>query len=50
MNFFEKRKIRKQLKAVLHQANTLRCSREDVMNAGELSFLDEHVQRARHAY
>lgn len=50
MNVFKKRAIRKQLKALLHHAKTLRCSREDVMNAGELSFLDEHVQKAREAY
>ncbi|HNX34755.1 MAG TPA: signal peptidase I [Kiritimatiellia bacterium] len=50
MNFFAKRKIRKQLKAVLHHAQTLRSSREDVMNAGELAFLDEHVRQAQAAY
>jgi signal peptidase I len=50
MNVFKKRAIRKQLKALLHHAKTLRCSREDVMNEGELSFLDEHVQKARAAY
>ncbi len=50
MNFFEKRKIRKQLKTLLHHAKTLRCSREDVMNTGELSFLNEHLERAQAAY
>ena len=50
MNFFEKRKIRKQLKAVLHHAKTLRSSREDIMRAEELAFLDEHLQRAQAAY
>ena len=50
MNFFEKRKISKQLKTLLHHARTLRCSREDLMNEGELTYLDEHVQRAREAY
>ena len=50
MNFFEKRKIRKQLKSLLHHARTLRASREDVMNAGELAFLDEHYQSAHAAY
>ena len=50
MNFFAKRKIRKQLKALLHHANTLRCSREDLMNVGERSFLEEHVRRAQEAY
>ena len=50
MNFFEKRKIRKQLKTVLHHARTLRCSREDIMNDGERAYLDEHIARAREAY
>jgi signal peptidase I len=50
MNFFEKRKIRKQLKALLHHARTLKASREDLMNAGELSMLDEHVRRAQDAH
>jgi signal peptidase I len=50
MNFFAKRKIRKLLKAVLHHAKTLRCSREDIMSADDLSYLDEHMQRAQAAY
>ncbi len=50
MNFFETRKIRKQLKSLLHHARTLRCSREDVMNVGELAFLGEHVSQAAGAY
>jgi len=50
VNVFEKRKLRKQLKTLLHHARTLRCSREDIMNAGELAFLDEHVKRAEEAY
>lgn len=49
MVFFEKRKLKKQLKTLLHHALTLRCSREDVMNAGELAYLDEHRQRAKDA-
>ena len=48
MNFFNK--TRKQLKAVLHHARTLRCSREDVMNAAELAFLNECIDKARAAY
>lgn len=48
MNFFDK--TRKQLKALLHHARTLRCSREDVMNAAELAFLNEHIDKARAAY
>jgi signal peptidase I len=50
VNFFENRKTRKQLKTLLHHARTLRCSRGDVMNTGELAFLDEHVAKARAAY
>ena len=49
MKFLERRKIRKQLKALFHHARTLRCSREDVLNAGELAFLDEHVEKAQAA-
>ncbi len=49
MSFFQKRRIRKQLKSLLHHARTLRASREDVMNAGELAFLDEHYQKALEA-
>ena len=50
MNFFEKRKIRKQLKTLLHHAKTLRCSREDLMNEGELAYIDEHMRRACEAF
>ena len=50
MNFFEKRKVRKQLKTLLHHARTLRCSREDLMNVGELAFIDEHMRLTREAY
>lgn len=50
MNFFEKRKIRKQLKAVLHHAKTERCSREDIMNAEDLANLNGQIQRAQEAY
>jgi len=50
MNFFEKRKIRKQLKAVLHHAKTERSSREDIMTAEDLACLDGKIQRAREAY
>ena len=49
MNFFEKRKTRKQLKSLLHHARTLRSSREDIMNDVELACLDEHVLRASEA-
>lgn len=49
MKFFERRKTRKQLKALLHHAQTLRCSREDVMTLGELDFLATHVQHAQQA-
>ncbi|MEI7901126.1 MAG: signal peptidase I [bacterium] len=50
MSFFAKRKIRKQLKTLLHHARTLRSSREDLMSADELASLDEHIQRACEAY
>lgn len=50
MNFFKRRKVRKELKAVLHHAQTLRCSREDIMRSDDLAYLDEHVQQARAAY
>lgn len=50
MNFLAKRKIRKQLKTLLHHARTLRSSREDVMNAGELAFLDEQAAGVNAAY
>ncbi len=50
MNFFEKRKIRKQVKTLLHHARTVRGSREDLMSEGERAYLDEHMQRAREAY
>ena len=50
MNFFEKRKIRKQLKSLLHHAKTVRSSREDLMNEGELAFIDEHMRLTREAY
>ena len=50
MNFFEKRKIRKQLKSLLHHARTVRSSREDLMNVGELAFIDEHMRLTREAH
>src|ERR1035437_4826951 len=50
MNFFEKRKIRKQLKAVLNHAKTERCSRDDIMNAEDLANLNGQIQRAQEAY
>jgi signal peptidase I len=50
MNYFEKRKIRKQLKTLLHHARTLRGSREDLMSASELAALDGDLRLAREAY
>jgi signal peptidase I len=50
VNYFEKRKIRKQLKTVLHHARTLRCSREDIMRADDLASLNEHIAQAQEAY
>ncbi len=49
MSYLKRRKIRKQVKALLHSAKTLRCSREDIMDSGDLAFLDEHVRHAREA-
>ena len=49
MTFFERRNLGKQLKGILHQAETLRASREDVMTSGQLAFLDEHIGRAHQA-
>jgi len=49
MNYFEKRKMRKQLKSLVHHARTLQHSRGDLMNEGERAFLREHVQRAEAA-
>ncbi len=40
MNFFERRKQRKQLKAMLHHAQGMRNMREDVLSAGDLAALD----------
>jgi len=47
MDFFKRRKLQKQLKTLLHHAHTLRASREDLMNAAQLTFLDEHVARVK---
>lgn len=49
MHFLQRRKIRKQLKSLLHHAHTLRASREDIMNAGQLAFLDEHIAKVEAA-
>ncbi len=43
MNFFEKRKVRKQLKNLVHHARTLRSSREDVMRSEDLALLNERI-------
>ena len=37
---------RKQLKAVLNHARTFKASREDLLNAAELAYLDQHINRA----
>ena len=50
MNYFETRKLRKQLKSLLHHADTLRHSRGDLMNDGERAFLAEHLRAAEAAY
>lgn len=49
MIFLKRRKLRKQLKTVVHHATVLRLSREDLMNEGQLAFLDEHIARAKDA-
>ncbi|MCL2105075.1 MAG: signal peptidase I [Kiritimatiellaeota bacterium] len=49
MNFFENRKLRKQLKHIIHTGDILRASREDVMTAGQLAYIDEYLGKARHA-
>jgi signal peptidase I len=49
MNFFEKRKIQKQLKNLLHHARTMRCSREDIMAASDLAVLDDLMSGVRAA-
>jgi signal peptidase I len=49
MDFFKRRKLRKQLKTLLHHAHTVRASREDLMTAAQLSFLDEHVELVKSA-
>jgi len=49
MQFLQRRKIRKQLKSLLHHARTLRASREDIMNVGQLAFLDEHIAKVETA-
>ena len=49
MTFFETRKIRKQLKAILHHARTLRASREDLLSADELAQLNGLIARATEA-
>jgi len=49
MNFFERRKLRKELKQIIHQADILLDSQEDIMNAGQLAFLNEHIAKANAA-
>ncbi|MCL1919629.1 MAG: signal peptidase I [Kiritimatiellaeota bacterium] len=49
MIFFERRKLRKQIKSVLNQAATWRAGHEDVMTTGQLAFLDEHISKASQA-
>ena len=49
MSFFQKRKIRKTLKQLIHQAKTFRSGHEDVMNEGELAYLGEKLLLARSA-
>lgn len=43
MQFLQRRKLRKQLKSLLHHAHSYRAGHEDIMNAGQLAFLNEHI-------
>lgn len=49
MYFFERRKQRKQLKAMLHHAQGLRNMREDVLSAADLAALDAAMDAAARA-
>ena len=48
--FFKNRKIRKQLKSLLHSARTLRASREDILKEGDLRELTLCIDSAAAAY
>lgn len=50
MTFFEKRSLRKELHSILHHARTFRASREDLLNAEERSYFEEHFAKAKEAY
>ncbi|MBO4287992.1 MAG: signal peptidase I [Kiritimatiellae bacterium] len=50
MTFFKNRKIRKQLKSLLHSARTLRASREDILKEGDLRELTLCIDSAAAAY
>ena len=49
MQFLQRRKLRKQLKSLLHHARSYRAGHEDIMNAGQLAFLDEHIAKVETA-
>lgn len=49
MKFLERRKLRKQLKTLLHHAHSYRAGHEDLLTAGQLTFLDEHISRVQAA-
>lgn len=50
MGFFQTRKVKKQVKALLHQAGTLRASREDILDKDDLAELDGAIQAVRRVY
>ncbi len=49
MLFLQRRKLRKQLKSLLHHARSYRAGYEDIMNTGQLAFLDEHIAKVESA-
>ena len=50
MTFLKLRKLRKALKATIRSARTLRASRLDLLNEGELAYLKEHLDHAIETY
>lgn len=49
MPFLQRRKIRKQLKTLLHHAQTYRAGHEDIMTVGQLTYLDEQIAKVKGA-
>ena len=50
LTFLKHRKVRKQLKSLLHSARTLRMSREDILKEGDLNELTLCINSAAAAY